>query len=889
MRPMFRRLVIQHIDASNLKSQMAHFTPDHKAHQRSGSGRGAKTAYSRRILLGGWVARENLGSLEVNNLEGERHTERGPRSMGSTNNIFGASHIPIAHHLHTSHALEGCKELLHSHHQPLQIRFSDRRPPSKISMASTPTSNSQLSQLKTKLKTWERQFKAMEGRPPSKADIKANPEIAKMYSAYNSSRKEAAGSEDLPNPSSSRSHKHHQVLITPKRTGSSKNGTKTTSQENMNISPSKTYAHVNSPSKIRKLVEEHSPRKSHYDRLRKSQRKSTDNLKNTPSRLHQNPFDFGSGGGKGSPALFADLLLESKRDTPRTKARKYFDGIGSPLKPRSNSPEHSTSGTQRVNSGLSSFLRSRSNLSLGKPSHENPSDNLHDEDDEVLGPSPFKPASTNIFQPLFDEPEVEADHHSLSPSKMIKSKWKITSATPFISQSQSQNEASDGGSSSHPAPQCAQKGPDQTAKRKGFGFGIKRKRLVFPGEEDPSFYEDLPDPTDNKSSNNRSSITILSKKTRLERSDKQIPSKNLTKETGNGNTKQAKAQLLVKKSNTIHDSTKALLSDESEESADEKTTLANLPFGNPDQAAVVTELETFTFTTPGVTGAGATGGKTSTENVSKAAKDVKKGTGSANEPGPKPIKLGTRKVLVRAYRPIEPSQMNKRTDPDYLVDFGSSGLDGLDQTEERPEEEDAEVEEEAEEEAAEESEEVDDNLSFDDEDEDLEGDLGISEELMHVLNVEDRLTHEAEERRQLLRQRRRERKVRKIMDGMTLMEKTLTNAGSTGMSGPVGSSVAGGNSKSLGGGGGKKASTSKKQAGSSKQHPARSPVKQDSREDDLRFELALDELELDQQIDDQVVDEDDDWEDEPAGWKDELLDHDIDRDDSDSLDHQFVL
>ncbi|PLW07311.1 hypothetical protein PCASD_25128 [Puccinia coronata f. sp. avenae] len=127
------------------------------------------------------------------------------------------------------------------------------------------------------------------------------------------------------------------------------------------------------------------------------------------------------------------------------------------------------------------------------------------------------------------------------------------------------------------------------------------------------------------------------------------------------------------------------------------------------------------------------------------------------------------------------------------------------------------------------------------------------------------------------------------MDGMTLMEKTLTNAGSTGMSGPVGSSVAGGNSKSLGGGGGKKASTSKKQAGSSKQHPARSPVKQDSREDDLRFELALDELELDQQIDDQVVDEDDDWEDEPAGWKDELLDHDIDRDDSDSLDHQFVL
>jgi hypothetical protein len=57
-------------------------------------------------------------------------------------------------------------------------------------MASTPTSNSQLSQLKAKLKTWERQFKAMEGRPPSKADIKANPEIGTQIENHTTASKE---------------------------------------------------------------------------------------------------------------------------------------------------------------------------------------------------------------------------------------------------------------------------------------------------------------------------------------------------------------------------------------------------------------------------------------------------------------------------------------------------------------------------------------------------------------------------------------------------------------------------------------------------------------------------------------------------------------------------
>lgn len=38
-------------------------------------------------------------------------------------------------------------------------------------------SNNDLVTLKSKLKTWEKQFRAIEGREPSKTDIKANPEI----------------------------------------------------------------------------------------------------------------------------------------------------------------------------------------------------------------------------------------------------------------------------------------------------------------------------------------------------------------------------------------------------------------------------------------------------------------------------------------------------------------------------------------------------------------------------------------------------------------------------------------------------------------------------------------------------------------------------------------
>ncbi|KAH9460644.1 hypothetical protein MJO28_003652 [Puccinia striiformis f. sp. tritici] len=749
-------------------------------------------------------------------------------------------------------------------------------------MDSTPSSSSsasQLTQLKTKLKTWERQFRATEGRAPGKADIKANPEIAKMYAAYNSSRKGQKGSDEPPIPSSSHSHNnqhhHHPGLSTPKsktRSESLKGKShKNTSQENLNISsPSKKYAHANSPSKIRKLVEEHSPRKLQYERLRKSQNKST----TTPTHLRTNPFDLDSGGGKGSPALFADLLLESKRDTPRTKARKFIEGEGSPFKPRSNPPVLIHPGSQPVGSGLSSFLKPQPIQSQEKSSQDNVFDNLNDdEDDEVLGPSPFKPAPNHVFQPLFDEPEADFDDHSLSPSKMIKSKWKINSTIPFVSQSQ--NHPSGSGSNNNPIPpQCAQKEAGQTGKKRSIGLGTKRKRLILPGEEDQSFYEDIPDAETIYASKGRASAPLLNKKSR---SNKHPPNKNLNKKTSDKKT--TKAQLLVRKTGGTKDSSNARLNDGSEEEEDdsnesgqETTIHPDLPFGNPDQSAVYTELETFTFTAPVKTGNALKGKETSRESADQlTVKEKGKSKvieGMSNGLEPKPVALGTRKVLVRAYRPIEPSQMSQTSDTNY---FGEGPSDGFDDPKELEE-----VEEEEEEEPSDDWEEVDETQSGDEEEE-VEGEIGISEELMNILNVDDRMTTDGEDRRQLLRERRRERKVRKILDGMTLMEKTLTGPGPSG----------GGSTEAMGGkssGRGKKVTNGQKSTTAEILRRARLTGKGDheQEEEDLRFELALNELDIDQQLEDQVVDLDDDWDDEPAGWKNELLDPDLDTFDDDS-------
>ncbi|KAH9470478.1 hypothetical protein Pst134EA_007730 [Puccinia striiformis f. sp. tritici] len=148
---------------------------------------------------------------------------------------------------------------------------------------------------------------------------------------------------------------------------------------------------------------------------------------------------------------------------------------------------------------------------------------------------------------------------------------------------------------------------------------------------------------------------------------------------------------------------------------------------------------------------------------------------------------------------------------------------------------------------------------------------------MNILNVDDRMTTDGEDRRQLLRERRRERKVRKILDGMTLMEKTLTGPGPSG----------GGSTEAMGGkssGRGKKVTNGQKSTTAEILRRARLTGKGDheQEEEDLRFELALNELDIDQQLEDQVVDLDDDWDDEPAGWKNELLDPDLDTFDDDS-------
>lgn len=705
-----------------------------------------------------------------------------------------------------------------------------------------------------------------------------------------------------------KSHKTHQSSYSS--TIAKSNPKKTLLGELTDQAPSKTPTHhasINSPRKIKKIVQQiSSPSKRHHgDRFLASQNQSSvDALRKTPKRFtpSSNPFDLDSGGGRGSPNLFANLLLESKKETPRTKARKFLMGIGSPLRPRLDEAQDVPESQTGV--GLSSFLKSQS-VTLPENSPTEGSSNLldgdHNEDDEILGPSPFKPKAQNdIFQPLFDDPEPDfSPHHSQqSPTRAIKSKWKIGPInTPFIPQS-SQN-------TDPPPPDCGQKESllQDRGKKKNGVLATKRKRLVLPGQEDPSFFENLPDP----SSSHQSSLLLMNrKKKRVEGLSQTLhePVKggsNQAKKTNRKSNLFKKRQVVSLKT-TINPSSRPstdLFSDGSHEDSDrskQEIPVPPLPSGKPDQSAVYTELETFKFSTT-TNSQGKSKKVNSADDLKKKDKGKAKAANGADDEDQlldsitKPVKLGTRKVLVRAYRPMKESERANRFIRDSVggwVDSGTSDFE-FDESKatETTEEEDAGDEDE--EANGDYTDEAKSNASFGKEEE-LEADVQVSEDLIGVLNIDDCVTSQGDDRRQLLRELKRERTVRRILNGMTIMEKTFTGNSTTATPPTMTATDRkdGGNSKAI--------------KRTSNRRPIVKPIKsldstrssfkktvepiggENKNGDDLRFELALGELELDQQIDDEVIDHDDDWEDEPLGWKDDDVDHD-----DGFVDDRFVL
>lgn len=683
------------------------------------------------------------------------------------------------------------------------------------------STNPELTIIKSKLKTWEKEFKKSNGRDPNKSDIKSNPEIAKLYSTYNTTRSNDRKTSHSSKPSTSStqvsiSASTSLMQTTPqKQKAEDKSHAKKSNQINHS-----SYQHANSPLKLRQLLLSNSPRKKSNGTITttKTSKKSQSNSTSTPK---SNPFESNSGGGTGSPDLFADLLSQGK-DTPRTKARKYLIGVGSPLKPKLNRSESSTSG-----GGLSTFLKARTDESQTKATQIQTHDEIvEDQDsDDVLGPSPFKPKPSGQlpFRCLFDDTE-EISQSSQSPIKPnpLVNKLNIKSSLPFIP-----TNSQTGIGTSAEFPGCAQldvqkQQQQQQANKNRIPVGAKRKRMK-PGEEDASFYEDINDVDPDGLSTIKKVARITTKRTKVDRANSTTIKGKTSQSQLNASTRLSHIKSVDRRDQDGSDSEEEVLGK-----------MPNLPFGAQSQTSVITELETFTFAP---TDLHSNPTPTIPQPINPKPKPSKskpdwKGKGKDTTPpiqteeDSKQIKVtGTQKVIVRPYKPVNETQKNKLRMTNIFEEPSTNVTESL-----GPLNDEAVTSEEEE-------------IVEDDVIEEEEGDIIVSEELLNLLNLGP---GSGIDRKILRREKAREERVRRVLEGERSKEiieakpdpvvpkssKSIKNQiKKTALQPSVGSS----NSKHP-----KHQRESSVGLGGSEEH-----------------ELSEDEIE----------DEDDDWEEDPEGWK----------------------
>ncbi|KAH9825298.1 hypothetical protein DFH28DRAFT_1016805, partial [Melampsora americana] len=610
------------------------------------------------------------------------------------------------------------------------------------------SSNSELAIIKSKLKTWEKDFKKSNGRDPNKSDIKANLEIAKLYSIYNTKKSNSNSSK--PTSSTKNSSSTSIPIPISNSTHSSLNQSTPKKQKLEHKSNPTSYQHITSPIKLRQLLLSNSPRKH------SNQKKSNSN-RSDHSTPKLNPFESSSVGGKGSPDLFANLISSSEivKDTPRTKARKYLIGVGSPFKSKPNRIGSNPSDSIHQG-GLSTFLKSKTTDSSNlKPMNIKDEDQMRkDEDsDEILGPSPFKPTPSDqvSFKCLFDD-QSDLNPSDQTPIKLNSiHKLTIKSSIPFIpNHSQSSIKTSSDFPGSAPLDLTKPKINSNRIPRGG-----KRKRMKG-GEEDESFYQEI-HPSDLDES-----LSTVQKLNQIQKKRTKVNSKNPIESKPNGIHSELKPlnRLSNRKTSIIRDQ------DESNSESEGFKKMPNLPFGASNQSSVITELETFTFnitdphptsTTPSIL----TDPLLSKSNSLKSTLDWKgKGKGKLKGSDSIPIQLeseskqikvtGTQKVKVRAYKPVNESQMNKSRQMNIFEDDQGDLSESLirDMNEEINLSEEEEIEKEEEDKKEEEVEEEDE--------------WSVSEEILNLLSLNELTQHD---RKILKREKARGECVRRVLEG----------------------------------------------------------------------------------------------------------------------------
>ncbi|KAM0790678.1 hypothetical protein ACM66B_004537 [Microbotryomycetes sp. NB124-2] len=324
--------------------------------------------------------------------------------------------------------------------------------------------------LRDELKAWEASFRAQHGRDPTRQEIKDTPDIAAKYKLYQQSK----SSKSDARQGSSRSHKPAIAVATsstsnsrvdkpttpPKRTKLQTNG------HDNPTSSSTRYVVATSPSKLRQLAASHSTSGS-PNRLQstvraiettttspfKKKSQPVEAVRTSPSK--HNPFasnsprkrsrPSGAGGGRN---LFAiEIEAQRQKDDEAQLRRDLLDIDEAERKSRRAVGKTGKgigwgSADVPISNGGSIFGRAKDKLASepkGKSSAmEVDSDEEDDENDQLLGPSPVKPSTSQSTRPslgsLFD---VSTSTMRLSPP--APPKLFSTSLQGFQSSRQARN------------------------------------------------------------------------------------------------------------------------------------------------------------------------------------------------------------------------------------------------------------------------------------------------------------------------------------------------------------------------------------------------------------------------------------------------------------------
>lgn len=297
-----------------------------------------------------------------------------------------------------------------------------------------------LTLVKAELKAWERDFKSNNGRDPSKADIKAVPEIgqarrltpytriltfyyyltAEKYRLYSKARSDksapvpapakpapsaSAAPPVTPSKRAARQHPQEDSFKTPCRSSATRtNGAAIPDAAAASPTAGGTqFAYAPSPSRLRALAASRSFSGSPNKKGGLAAQEASSAFSNAPVNL-----------GKS-------FVLPPTVDTPRTKAKRWLagDAVSPPVKLRYNShataslaPQASTSGTsqaqppKRANGSKADFWQQmeqrrsatpaedvgRNDTQMQEDNNEDNTNNVMNDDEDFLAPSPVKPA-----------------------------------------------------------------------------------------------------------------------------------------------------------------------------------------------------------------------------------------------------------------------------------------------------------------------------------------------------------------------------------------------------------------------------------------------------------------------------------------------------------------